>query len=166
MVFSTKGVGPLVTLNCVFDEGVALATLKWNFRCSKAWAPLLHQKPLGVSHGLRVLLSVSVAMWQGGVALSVTSKRAENVFRHVREGPLPCRIETHSLWVVNDISTLYNCYLNENPSLLIIETQQKTTRRDGPFVETKRKMAKRLLSLLAVPPSLSAGPRLEKERKN
>ena len=80
MVFSTKGVGPLVTSNCVFNKGVALATLKWNFRCSKAWAPLLHQKLLEVSHGLRILLSVSVAMWQGGVALSVTSKRAENVF--------------------------------------------------------------------------------------
>jgi len=71
---------PLVTLNCVFDQGVALATLKWNFQCSKAWAPLLHQKLLGVSHGLRILLSVSVAMWQGGVALSVTSKCAKNVF--------------------------------------------------------------------------------------
>ncbi len=36
------------------------------FSMQQGVAPLLHQKLLEVSHGLRVLLSVSVAMWQEG----------------------------------------------------------------------------------------------------
>ena len=68
-------------------ERWALLSRQIVFSTQQGVVPLLHQKLLEVGHGLRVLLSVSVAMWQGGWP-SVTSKCAENVFRHVKEGPL------------------------------------------------------------------------------
>jgi len=57
---------PPITFSTWKGERWALLSRQIVFLTQQGVAPLLHQKLLEVGHGLRILLSVSVAMWQGG----------------------------------------------------------------------------------------------------